>query len=228
MITFCYAFLICLVLLALVVTLFAYVKLRRLVNWRFSNAYTDADMAYFYDIISEDDSKNPIAFMRKHKTYKLYTALSSVILVCSVALAVISLGYNVSYNNALKPRLEKVEYCKSIITKLYCTHPNDFKDLWDNDLKYLIYDDISYKLNPNTVENLSQRHRLLSSEKTELEFKGWYANEENEILLWYKIISPTVVEVRQMHFLLDASNKIMQMHEYIEPEYSIEYIVGES
>lgn len=226
--TICYILLICLVLLTLIVMLFAYVKLKRLITWRFSNAYTDSDMAYFYDIISEEDKKNPIGFMRKHKTYKLYIVLSAVLLLCSVTLAMIALGYNISYNNALKPSLEKVNYCKSIITKLYCTHPNDFKDLWENELKTVIYNDISYKLNPNTVENLSQRHRLLSSEKTELEFKGWYANEENEILLWYKITSPTVVEVRQMHFLLDADNKIVQMHEYVEPEYSVEYIVGES
>lgn len=204
-------------------------KLRKLVAWRFSNAYTQEDMAYFHEVLLDVKSTDdPVEFMKRHTNYRTYKILIWFTTLAALTLALLSIGFDVSLRLAQRPTEERIAYCEELVRVLYSTHPNNLKKVWDEELKSKIDSSISYRLDPTSIENLAQRHRLLNASKTKVEFKGWFTDDNNEILLWYKIISPTVTETRQMQFLFDEEGLIIELHEYKEPEFSVTYIMGAS
>ena len=153
------------------------------------------------------------------ENFKPIPLLSKVVMFVVGVLLIINILIPTTHNNILFSRNsitdEKVELVKELTVDLYQRNPANLKD---EDLVGSIYKhvrgDVVYKILPESLNNLQERHLNWTSDKTKLEFISVSANTY-QVNLVYKLTNPNNETRLMMSITEFEGDRISDYNEFV-------------
>lgn len=153
------------------------------------------------------------------ENFKPIPLLSKVVMFVVGVLLIINILIPATHNNILFSRNsitdEKVELVKELTVDLYQRNPANLKDedLVDSIYKH-VRGDVVYKILPESLNNLQERHLNWTSDKTKLEFISVSANTY-QVNLVYKLTNPNNETRLMMSITEFEGDRISDYNEFV-------------
>ena len=177
-------------------------------------------LKYQYFTNEDETSKQMKASTPQKKIIKNNNILLQLLLILSILITAGNISKNFISN-------KDVRVSKDLIKVLYTSNTKTFIDDFNRNFSNKIDFYNKYKLNPNNINNLRDRHFPITSSKTTIEFLSETRDsKQGKVTLEYRLISPNLdYPITRLAIIELKGNKIVDFDEFnITPvvNYSLE------